>query len=100
VATYEDVVAELVATDPDVSAGQMFGMPTLKTAKLAFAGRTGPDMVFKLSGTAQAAALKLKGAHLFDLMGGRPMKEWVVVPMAHSRQWPKLAAQARDYLRA
>ena len=34
------------------------------------------------------------GAHAFDPMGGWPMKEWVVVPVAQSRHWPELAAAA------
>ena len=50
-------------------------------------------MVVKLTDKdAHAEALALDGAHLFDPgERGRPMKEWVVVPQAHERQWPQLA---------
>ena len=56
-------------------------------------------MVFKLNGETHATALALKGAVLFDPSGmGRAMKEWVVVPKAHAKQWPTLAAAALSYV--
>jgi hypothetical protein len=42
----------------------------------------------------RSAVLALEGAHLFDPMGGRPMKEWVQVPAAHADEWPRLAELA------
>jgi hypothetical protein len=53
-------------------------------------------MVFKLPVEAERKeALALDGAHLFDPSGmGRPMKEWVVVPSAHTAEWPRLAELA------
>jgi len=75
----------------------MFGMPTLKIGRKAFAGNHDGDMVFKLSGAAHARALGLPGAHLFDPMGGRPMKEWVVVPVAQAAMWAELAHAALEY---
>ena len=45
-----------------------------------------------------AEALAIKGAHLFDPSGqNRPMKEWVAVPVAQSKEWPGLARAAYDY---
>jgi hypothetical protein len=32
-------------------------------------------------------------------MKGRSMKEWVIVPMSHARNWPDLAERAFEYLR-
>ena len=94
-----DQVAELVrALQPHVQKSQMFGMPVLKTAGKAFAGSYGQDMNFKLSGEDHTRALALQGAHLFDPMGGRPMKEWVVVPEAQSEQWPSLAEAGLAYV--
>jgi hypothetical protein len=55
-------------------------------------------MVFKLGGAAHGEALKLAGAHLFDPMGGRPMKEWVVVGPAHAARWLALARDAMGYV--
>ena len=95
---YDAVVSEMVATSPTTS-GKMFGMPTLKnSAGKAFAGYTDGAMVFKLGGASHAEALALSGAKLFDPMGGRPMKEWVVVPIEHSSRWIDFARDAFDYV--
>ena len=78
---------------------QMFGMPSLKTPKgKAFAGLYENAMVFKLTGDPHAQALALKGAHLFEPMKGRAMKEWVVVPFAHKAKWEELAKAALKYV--
>ena len=91
---YDEIVDTLGA---DASA--MFGMPTMKAGGKGFAGLFGDAMVFKLTGDAHAGALALKGAVLFDPSGeGRAMKEWVVVPKAHMKQWPTLAAAALAYV--
>ncbi|MBE3074228.1 MAG: hypothetical protein IMZ75_04670 [Actinobacteria bacterium] len=83
----------------DVVAASMFGMPSVKRrGGKAFAGLYGDDMVFKLEGDAHAKALALDGAHLFEPMGGRPMKAWVQVPPTHETQWAELARQAETSL--
>ncbi len=72
----------------------MMGMPSLKANGKLFAGQRGEDMVFKLGGDDHARALALEGAHLFEPMAGRQMKEWVVVPNALSTEWSSLAEAA------
>jgi len=95
---YDAVVSEMVATSPTTS-GKMFGMPCLKNSNgKAFAGYSEGSMVFKLSGISHAEALALAGASLFDPMGGRPMKEWVLVPPEHSTQWIEFARDAFEYV--
>jgi hypothetical protein len=95
-AAYDEVAAELTATST-ATTGAMFGMPCLKCNGKAFAGYYRGAMVFKLGGADHAAALALEGSRLFDPSGqDRPMKEWVVVPAAHSARW---LAFARDALR-
>lgn len=94
---YEAVVAEMTATS-EARASKMFGMPCMKINGKAFAGYTEGAMVFKLGGASHGAALKLPGAHLFDPMRGRPMKEWVVVPPAHASRWLDLARDALGYV--
>jgi hypothetical protein len=92
---YDDIAADLEARHPEVKAGKMFGMPTLMAGGKAIAGLRGDDMVFKLPDEqARTKALALDGAHLFEPMAGRQMKEWVVVPNAHAKTWPSLAATA------
>lgn len=97
VAEYDSIAAALTKKG-SVEASQMFGMPTLKVKGKAFAGLFKDAMVFKLKGVHHAAALALTGAKLFDPMGGRPMKEWVQVPMQHASAWVKLSERARDYV--
>ena len=90
---YEEVAAGLAARG--VKPSSMFGMPTLKLDGKALGGLYGDAMTFKLSGGAHASALRLEGAHLFDPSGmGRPMKAWVVVPIAHAAEWERLAQLA------
>lgn len=98
-ARYEEVACELVATAP-VKNGKMFGMPCLKhnESGKAFAGFYEGAMVFKLAGAQHSEALQLSGAHLFDPMGGRPMKEWVEVPVEHASRWVQLAQEALHYV--
>jgi hypothetical protein len=97
--TYDELVEEITSTSPATS-GAMFGMPCLKASGKAFAGFTRGAAVFKLSGATHAEALRLAGAHLFDPMGGRPMKEWVVVPHTHAGAWSRLARAAMAYVTA
>ena len=97
---YEAVVSEMIATSPTTS-GKMFGMPCLKNSNgKTFAGYSDGTMVFKLGGSNHAEALGLSGAKLFDPSErGRPMKEWVVVPIEHSSRWLDFARDAFDYVR-
>ena len=98
-ARYDEIADDLAARSDDVALGQMMGMPAIKRSGKMIGGFAQSEgaIVFKLTDAKQReAALALKGAHLFDPSGGRraPMKEWVVVPLAHAKQWAKLAEQA------
>jgi hypothetical protein len=96
-ARYAEIVDDLVARNNDVQATKMMGMPSVKRAGKLVAGFVADEdaMVFKFPDAKdREQALGLKGAHLFEPMQGRQMKEWVVVPKAHEREWPKLAEQA------
>jgi hypothetical protein len=70
-------------------------MRCFKTNGKAAGGFWQGSMVFKLTdATLRQQALALSGAHPFDPMGGRPMKEWVVVPATQAQRWPELAHAA------
>lgn len=79
---------------------QMFGKPCFKLPnKKAFISFFQNEMVFKLTGTAHQKALSLDGAHLFDPSGkGRPMKEWVQVPVDYKEHWTEFAEEAAEYV--
>ena len=98
-AEYDAVVSEMMATSP-TSSGKMFGMPCLKNSNgKAFAGYFEGAMVFKLGGDSHGEALALSGARLFDPSErGRPMKEWIVVPIEHVSRWLEFARNAFDYV--
>jgi hypothetical protein len=90
-----DQIAERLAAQAGVKAGQMMGMPMLYLDGKAVAGLFGDAMIFKLDGDAHAAALARRGATLFDPSGmGRPMKAWVQVPTDDAQAWPGLADEA------
>ncbi len=96
-ARYDELVDDLMARNGDVETAKMMGMPCLKRGGKLVAGfwGEGSAMVFKLPDpTQREAALTLAGSHLFDPVGGRPMREWVVVPPDHAAEWPRLAEQA------
>jgi hypothetical protein len=92
-----NAVAEALANDGAVKSA-MFGMPSLKINGKAFAGLWNDTMVFKLTGDAHAEALSVRGAKLFDPMDGRPMKEWVTVPVSSANTWKEFAAAALNYV--
>lgn len=77
---------------------KMFGMPCLKDPDgKAFVGLHEDELVVRLdrNSAEHAAALALGGAHLFEPMAGRPMKDWVCVPEAERERWSEFAAAAR-----
>jgi|tagenome__1003787_1003787.scaffolds.fasta_scaffold20082750_1 hypothetical protein len=87
-------------THPEVVSGAMFGMPCAKAGGKAFMGWYDDGVVFKLDQEPRERALELPGAHLFEPMAGRPMREWVVVPAEHDQSWPQLAEEALTKIRA
>jgi hypothetical protein len=95
---YESIIKNMT-TEEGVVSSQMFGMPCLKVNGKAFAGlHKGEVMVFKLTDMAHKEALSLSGAHLFDPGMGRPMKEWVVVPVEYKDKWQHFAKEAKAYV--
>ena len=96
VAEYGAVAAGLESAG--VIRGNMFGMPCLKIGKKVIAGMFGDAMTFKLPPEARARAVALPGVEPFDPGMGRPMKEWVVIPLAQSTVWPDFAAEALEYV--
>jgi hypothetical protein len=93
-----DAVAMGLA-EAGVTQGSMFGMPCLKVERKMLAGLYGDAMTFKLPPGPREEALALDGAVPFDPGMGRPMKEWVVVPLTHADAWPRFAEQALEYVR-
>jgi hypothetical protein len=72
----------------------MFGCPCGFLRGNMFMGLFGDQLFLRLSESDRVALLAEEGAELFDPMGGRPMREYVVVPAG----W--LEGDADDDLRA
>jgi len=96
IAEYDAVAAGLESAG--VVRGSMFGMPCLKIGKKVLAGMYGDAMTFKLPPEPREKALALPDVEPFDPGMGRPMKEWVVIPLARSAVWPDYAAEALEYV--
>jgi len=77
---------------------QMFGMPVLKAGDKVFAGTFGDAMTFKLGPDDLEKARSLTGVEAFEPVKGRPMREWVLVPLAQAKRWSDLAERAFEYL--
>jgi hypothetical protein len=95
---FEELCDDLLARNADLERTKMMGMPSLKRNGKLVAGFVASEgaMVFKLEDpSAHAEALVLEGAHLFDPGGGgRPFKQWVVVPPKLADRWPALVDTA------
>lgn len=96
-ARYDEIAADLEASDPDVQLGQMMGHPCIKAGgKIIASFQPEGSIAFKLPDEAEREkTLALDGAVPFEPMGkGRVMKEWVDVPVAHEAKWAQLAETA------
>jgi hypothetical protein len=95
---YEKLVAALLSNQA-ITASQMFGKACLKIGGKAFVAMHDSTIVFKLSGEAHKKAMSLKNAKLWDPSGkGRPMKEWVALPIAEERMFKSMAKSALAYV--
>ena len=96
-ARFEELCADLLARNGDLVRTKMMGMPSLKLNGKLVAGFAATEgaMIFKLpNADDRSRALTLPGAHLFEPMEGRAIKEWVVVPNEQAQHWPEFAQTA------
>ncbi len=68
----------------------MFGYPAVFVNGNMFAGLVGIRMILRLGEKDRTRFLGLPGATHFVAMGGRRMKEWMVVPPAVVKSAPRL----------
>ena len=89
----------LLTANKAVVLSQMFGKPCLKVNGKAFLALHKACLVFKLTGEAHKQALMQTGATLWDPSGkGRPMKQWIAIPIKHLRDDQALAEHALAYV--
>lgn len=75
---------------------QLFGKPSLKVGKHHFACFFKEDLVVKIGADAiQQRLEEFTGSQLFDPSGkGRPMKDWLQIPLEYEDQWEQLIFDA------
>jgi hypothetical protein len=71
---------DLAALVPDATRRQMFGYPTCVLAGNMFMGLHEDRLILRLGEEDRRGLIDDHGAHIFEPMPGRPMKEYVVVP--------------------
>jgi TfoX/Sxy family transcriptional regulator of competence genes len=90
-------IAEHLKVTENVSKGSMFGAKCIKINRKVFAMFFKDEMVFKLPQENREQVLAIEGAHHFEPMPGRQMKDWISVP--DQEQWETLAREAMNYLK-
>ncbi len=75
---------------PDLTPKKMFGYPAAFVKGNFFTGLHNDNVVIRLPDEVKAGLKELSGAPAFDPMGGRPMKQWWVVPKAVAGDGKKL----------
>jgi TfoX/Sxy family transcriptional regulator of competence genes len=88
VRTFHDVMEAL----PQAESRKVFGYPAAFTNGQMFAGLHQDNMILRLPDEDRARFLQLKGAHAFEPMPGRPMREYVVVPKTMMKTGDELQA--------
>ncbi len=97
-----DQFLDLVPDDPGVEVRRMFGCPCFFWGGNMFAGIHQENLFVRLGDDQRAALLALPGAHQFEPMPDRPMREYVCVPQAMLADGTALGAwlaTALDYAR-
>lgn len=90
----------LEATDASGDRKQMFGCPCAFTRGQMYAGLFGEQLFVRLRAEDRERLITDEGATSFDPMGGRPMREYVVLPEAWVDDEERLAqwvGKARAY---
>jgi len=89
---------EQVTPGPPATPRKMFGFPAAFVNGNMFMGLHQEDMILRLPEDARTELLGVAGAHIFEPMPGRPMREYVVVPPALLKDRGKLAEWAERAL--
>jgi TfoX/Sxy family transcriptional regulator of competence genes len=66
---------------PQAQSRKVFGYPAAFVNDQMFAGLHQENFILRLPEAERASFMKKHGAHVFEVMPGRPMREYVVVPL-------------------
>ena len=87
-----------VADRPDVTIGRALSNMGLMTGGKLFAFVKDGALVLKLPVGRIDELIERHGAERFERGQGTPMREWVVVPVSASAEWPDLTREACDFV--
>lgn len=87
-----ELLDQLVAAVDGAEVKKMFGNAAGFVGGNMFSGIFGKQLFVRLPAEERDELLTLKGASRFDPMGGRPMKEYIVLPAAWHNDLSKLAS--------
>jgi TfoX/Sxy family transcriptional regulator of competence genes len=76
----QDLFSALVALDGRLEPRKMFGQPAAFLNGNMCLGAFGSDVFLRLSEADRRSAEKIRGAHAFEPMPGRRMREYMVLP--------------------
>jgi TfoX/Sxy family transcriptional regulator of competence genes len=93
-------IAARLLPEPGVTEGTGFGANAgLRVGGRIFAMLVRGELVVKLPAERCAELVAAGAARPFDRGQGRPLREWVSVADASSRDWPELAHEALAFVR-
>jgi hypothetical protein len=94
-----ECLAEALLERPEVSRGTMMGFPCLRVAGDFFAciHHEGTSLIVKLPAERVSRAVASGEGEPFA-PSGRVFREWLLVPLRHSRRWKKLLDEAYTFV--
>ena len=94
-----DAIVEPFSGDPRVTRGTGFGSsPGRRVNGRIFAMLVRGELVVKLPRERVAEVVEAGTARRFDAGKGRPMRDWASISVAQAGAWPKLVAEAYEYV--
>jgi hypothetical protein len=96
--TFRGIAERLLAAEPEVALKRAFSSPGLRYRDKIFAMHVKGDLAVKLE-AGRCEELDSDGAAAPFRMGGRTMREWVVVGPERAFEWDALADEALAFAR-
>lgn len=97
---FRELERSLLAEHPEDERGRMLRSSGLRTAGRFYAFATGGDLVVKLPAARVAALIASGTGRPCEPRAGRPMREWVRLPLSDGQTGARLLDEARSFVAA